>query len=130
MTIGSSHSAQELAGWTSALRKRRWENSFQCEYDKSALKTLQANETTSREYAYDLKNVSVEKVREILNANAKDGDLVTFMGGVPCQSFSSGGKRKALDDPRGDCLIHYLELAVQVADYIVLEMRAGYCPRA
>ena len=71
MTIGSSHSAQELAGWTSALRKRRRENTFQCEYDKSALKTLQANETTSREYAYDLKNVSVEKVREILNANAK-----------------------------------------------------------
>jgi len=35
-------------------------------------------------------------------------DLLT--GGVPCQSFSQAGRRKGLDDPRGDLMIKFIDI--------------------
>jgi len=35
-------------------------------------------------------------------------DLLT--GGVPCQSFSQSGLRKGLDDPRGNLMLHFIDL--------------------
>jgi len=32
-------------------------------------------------------------------------------GGTPCQSYSIGGKRKGLSDPRGQLTLSYVELA-------------------
>lgn len=33
-----------------------------------------------------------------------------LVGGVPCQSFSSSGKRKGLEDPRGDLILEFARL--------------------
>jgi DNA (cytosine-5)-methyltransferase 1 len=48
---------------------------------------------------------------------AKDPEIVKFrgkidllIGGVPCQSFSQAGKRKGLDDPRGELILHFITL--------------------
>tara|TARA_B110000037_G_C17096388_1_gene496143 strand:- start:753 stop:1721 length:969 start_codon:yes stop_codon:yes gene_type:complete len=40
--------------------------------------------------------------------NYKDIDL--FMGGVPCQSFSQAGKRKALKDDRGKLMTEFIKM--------------------
>lgn len=37
-------------------------------------------------------------------------DLDVLMGGVPCQSFSQAGKRKGLDDKRGNLIIEFTKV--------------------
>ncbi|MFV0442210.1 MAG: DNA cytosine methyltransferase [Planctomycetaceae bacterium] len=41
-------------------------------------------------------------------------DIFMMIGGPPCQSFSTGGKRAALSDPRGNLIYHYLRLINEV----------------
>lgn len=51
-----------------------------------------------------------------------DGDVHLMVGGPPCQSFSSGGKRAALSDPRGNLIYEYLRLISEVRPkYFILE---------
>jgi DNA (cytosine-5)-methyltransferase 1 len=45
-------------------------------------------------------------------AGTKDVDLM--VGGPPCQSFSPGGSRAALNDPRGNLIFEYLRLIAEV----------------
>ena len=42
------------------------------------------------------------------------GDVFLMIGGPPCQSFSSGGKRAALSDPRGNLIYEYMRLIGEV----------------
>lgn len=50
------------------------------------------------------------------------GDVHAMIGGPPCQSFSSGGKRASLSDPRGNLIYEYLRLIGEVRPrYFVLE---------
>ena len=50
------------------------------------------------------------------------GEVFLMVGGPPCQSFSSGGKRAALSDPRGNLIYTYLKLIDSVRPrYFVLE---------
>lgn len=39
------------------------------------------------------------------------GDVDLLCGGTPCQSFSVGGRREGLDDPRGQLMFSFLGLA-------------------
>lgn len=51
-----------------------------------------------------------------------DGEVYMMVGGPPCQSFSSGGKRAALNDPRGNLIYEYFRLISEVSPrYFVLE---------
>ncbi|MBL3564316.1 DNA cytosine methyltransferase [Rhodovulum sulfidophilum] len=51
-----------------------------------------------------------------------DGEVYMMVGGPPCQSFSSGGKRAALNDPRGNLIYEYFRLVSEVSPrYFVLE---------
>lgn len=51
-----------------------------------------------------------------------DGEVFLMVGGPPCQSFSSGGKRAGLSDPRGNLIYEYVRLVAEVRPrYFVLE---------
>lgn len=51
-----------------------------------------------------------------------DGEVFLMAGGPPCQPFSSGGKRAALNDPRGNLIYEYFRLISEVRPrYFVLE---------
>lgn len=51
-----------------------------------------------------------------------DGEVHLMVGGPPCQPFSSGGKRAALSDPRGNLIYEYIRLVAEVRPrYFVLE---------
>ena len=45
----------------------------------------------------------------------KRGQLPLLAGGPPCQAFSVFGKRKGLDDPRGQLAYKYIELVGEIA---------------
>ena len=42
-----------------------------------------------------------------------DATIDVLVGGTPCQSFSIAGLRGGLDDPRGNLLLAYLEVAAR-----------------
>ena len=54
------------------------------------------------------------------------GQIDIVVGGPPCQAFSVAGLRKALDDPRGMLILHYLRACDQIRpEWIVLENVPG-----
>jgi DNA (cytosine-5)-methyltransferase 1 len=54
----------------------------------------------------DIKTLDPAKIRDDLGL--KPGDLDVLVGGPPCQSFSTAGKRGTVQDPRGTLLWDYL----------------------
>ena len=59
-------------------------------------------------------------------AGVGDEDLTMVVGGPPCQTFSSAGKRKALDDVRGIAILKFVSLALELhPQYIVIENVRG-----
>lgn len=60
--------------------------------------------------------------RAVLGRLGEPGEVFLMVGGPPCQSFSPGGKRAALSDPRGNLIYVYLKLIEEVRPrYFVLE---------
>ncbi len=45
----------------------------------------------------------------------KKGELPLLAGGPPCQAFSVFGKRKGLEDPRGELSYHYLRILADMS---------------
>lgn len=41
-------------------------------------------------------------------------EIDLIVGGSPCQSFSTAGKRQAFDDPRGNAMLKYAELVEEI----------------
>lgn len=67
-------------------------------------------------------DVSTLTASALRTASCYDDEVFLFVGGPPCQSFSSGGKRAALNDPRGNLVYEYLRLIDEVRPrYFVLE---------
>jgi DNA (cytosine-5)-methyltransferase 1 len=54
----------------------------------------------------DIRNVDPLEILEA--ANIKPGELDVLVGGPPCQSFSTAGKRGTVQDPRGELLWDFL----------------------
>ena len=52
-----------------------------------------------------------KKGKERKEVVSYDGDIDLLVGGTPCQSFSSGGKRGGIADPRGSLAIEFVRLA-------------------
>lgn len=51
-----------------------------------------------------------------------DGDVFLTAGGPPCQSFSPGGNRASISDPRGNLIYEYLRLTREVRPrYFIFE---------
>jgi len=51
-----------------------------------------------------------------------EDEVFLLVGGPPCQSFSTGGNRAALNDPRGNLIYHYLRLVSEIRPrHFVLE---------
>lgn len=81
------------------------------EIDKNCCETIRMNRPDLQLVAESIADLTADKLRAYRNF---DGDVHMMIGGPPCQSFSSGGKRTALSDPRGDLINEYLRLIGEV----------------
>ena len=74
---------------------------FACDNDLFAKKSFLANYKMSEKNWYD-------DVLHIKGAKYKD-KIDLLVGGAPCQSFSMVGKRKGLNDDRGNLSLHFIK---------------------
>lgn len=89
------------------------------EVDRTFCATIRANRPHLDLIEDDIRRLRAADLR---SARRFDGDVHLMVGGPPCQPFSSGGKRAALRDPRGNLIYEYLRLIDEVKPrYFVLE---------
>ena len=89
------------------------------EIDPKCRETIQLNRPNLQLIQEGIEDLHADRVRE---ARGFHGDVDLMVGGPPCQSFSSGGKRLSLTDPRGNLMYEYLRLIGEVRPrYFVLE---------
>ncbi|PIC88550.1 DNA (cytosine-5-)-methyltransferase [Sporosarcina sp. P21c] len=51
---------------------------------------------------------------------SEDDEIDLIIGGSPCQSFSTAGKRQAFEDPRGQAMIKFADLVQEVQPKVFL----------
>jgi DNA (cytosine-5)-methyltransferase 1 len=89
------------------------------EIDADCCKTLKRNRPALDVWETDMARLDAEGLRR---HREYAGDVFLMVGGPPCQSFSPGGKRAGLSDPRGNLIYTYLRLIDQVRpEYFVFE---------
>lgn len=89
------------------------------EIDRNCRETIRANRPDLQLVAESIGSLTADKLRAYRNF---EDDVYMMVGGPPCQSFSSGGKRASLSDPRGNLICEYLRLISEVKPrYFVLE---------
>jgi DNA (cytosine-5)-methyltransferase 1 len=85
------------------------------EYVPSFCDTLRANFKESRVVEGDITKISGDE----LSAGNK---IDIIYGGPPCQAFSSAGKQKGIDDPRGMMIMEYIRIVKETQpELFVLE---------
>ncbi|MGR2737337.1 DNA cytosine methyltransferase [Billgrantia sp. Q4P2] len=103
------------------LERAGLETTLAVENDRACRKVIAQNrpQITQPENG-DVSHISVKELRGL--RGCETSDVFLMVGGPPCQSFSSGGKRAALGDPRGNLIYEYLSLIKEVRpEYFVLE---------
>jgi DNA (cytosine-5)-methyltransferase 1 len=89
------------------------------EIDKRFCETIRANRPYLDLIEGDISELTGKGLRQ---HRGFDGEVYMMVGGPPCQSFSSGGKRAALNDPRGNLIYEYFRLISEVSPrYFVFE---------
>lgn len=96
------------------LEQAGWHCAYASDIDIAAVETLQRN--ASRKLLggsfIERADVTASRGSEILaKAGLKRGDVPLLVGGPPCQSWSSAGHQRGLDDPRGRLFSDFIRLA-------------------
>ncbi|RJQ42877.1 MAG: DNA cytosine methyltransferase [Gaiellales bacterium] len=93
------------------------------ENDKHCIETITNNRPAVKLYN-DISSVDPQDVLKDLGLVSGSVDLVA--GGPPCQAFSTAGRRRSLDDFRGNLIIRYLEFISEIKPkYFILENVRG-----
>lgn len=91
-----------------------WNCLYAVDSDPDAVETLRANKSDSfgSGAIFECADVKSLTGKEILRTvNRKRGEVPLMAGGPPCQSWSSAGKQKGFDDPRGQLFEDFVRLA-------------------
>lgn len=101
------------------LAEAGFEVTFANEIDEACCETIRKNKPNVTLVQESIATLTAAKIRKLRKFQ---GDVEMMVGGPPCQSFSPGGKRAALSDPRGNLIYEYLRLIGEVRPrYFVLE---------
>lgn len=89
------------------------------EQDELCCATIQKNRPDHDVWQADISQLDS---KAILERHKNPKEVFLMVGGPPCQSFCSGGKRAALSDPRGNLIYVYLKLINEIRPkFFVLE---------
>lgn len=92
------------------LEDAGWYPSLAVEIEPKFCMTIRRNRPRITVLESDVADLNAD---ELFRATgAREVDLM--VGGPPCQSFSTGGNRAALNDPRGNAIFEYLRLVSEV----------------
>ncbi|MFD2183271.1 DNA cytosine methyltransferase [Rhodoplanes azumiensis] len=87
------------------------------EIEKSVCDTIRANRNAGRLHndlrVYEGDVTDFDPLSILADCGLKPGELDLLIGGPPCQSFSTAGRRRTVQDPRGTLLwqfLRYVEL--------------------
>lgn len=98
------------------------------EIDAHCINTIRLNRPDLPLLTRDIRSLDGLQLRQ---AAAFAGDVFLIVGGPPCQSFSSGGKRGGLSDPRGDLSNEFFRIIDEVRPrYFVFENVANIATAA
>jgi DNA (cytosine-5)-methyltransferase 1 len=90
------------------VEKAGFEIKAAVEINKNACETIKLNRP---ELPLLDKSVNYVSGNELLDvAKIKKGKLDLLVGGPPCQSFSTAGRRRSLADSKGDCIFQFIRL--------------------
>ncbi|MCU0449999.1 MAG: DNA cytosine methyltransferase [Bernardetiaceae bacterium] len=93
------------------------------ELNKLACRTIRAN-TAIPVIEDDINHVTADQL--LATAGLAQRDLFLVAGGPPCQAFSTAGKRRSLDDFRGNVITNFLRVVAELAPpYFILENVRG-----
>ena len=92
------------------LEAEGWHPTLAVEIEPKFCATIRRNRPGIRVLEEDVANLSAEVLRGLTGKDEVD----LMVGGPPCQSFSTGGNRAALSDPRGNAIFDYLRLVSEV----------------
>src|SRR5688572_17878733 len=87
---------------------------YSTDIDPFSCETLRINQNKKSYYTShiveegDVKNLTTSSI--LKNTGLKKGDIHFIIGGPPCQAFSVFGKRKGLEDPRGNLVYEYARI--------------------
>lgn len=87
------------------------------EINKSAIKTHLTNHPTCEWINYN-GNGDITKIPDCVFEKYKNIDIV--FAGFPCQSFSNAGKKKSLDDPRGQLFYEFVRIVKVVKPKFII----------
>ena len=94
------------------------------ETDRACLQTIRANRPDVPLYDCDVRELHAAQIRTDLRLDAQD--LFAVVGGPPCQAFSTAGRRRGLQDERGNVFLHFVQLATALQPrYIAIENVRG-----
>lgn len=100
-----------------------------CEFDKFCRQTINLNRPDLALLG-DINEQTKESVLDASGLSEKD-DIDLIVGGPPCQAFSTAGKRKGINDPRGNVFLKFIDLAIELnPKVLVIENVRGLlsCP--
>lgn len=95
-----------------------------CEINKEARATILENNSTIGLIG-DIWKYNKAEIYKYANL-PKNKKIDIVFGGPPCQAFSTAGKRKGLEDARGDVFLRYLDIIGELKPtYVVIENVRG-----
>ena len=94
------------------------------ENEKNCVATIQRNRPDIKLDSDDINNVNPTAILKDLGLKKGEVDLVA--GGPPCQAFSTAGRRRSLDDFRGNVIVRFLDYVREIEpQYFILENVRG-----
>jgi DNA (cytosine-5)-methyltransferase 1 len=88
-------------GLSSGFMNKGFKPLFLNEINKTFCETLEVNHPNTK---------IINKSMEDLELESYINNVDILMGGVPCQSFSQAGKRKGLQDKRGNLILSFIKM--------------------